>query len=171
MSWLSLSVGWENGPERTYDCFIQSLTSWKFKQTVRCLIWFYTICQCPKCPSQDCIDNPLSKARWRHSDTNSAAINNRYLDFVQTRVLISLVKVNDNQVDNNPKEILVYVYLGWIVSNRSKNGGKSTKCIMCPEIPDVLISEFIFVSCTKPQRLEMQTLASPVYPTLPLSSH
>ena len=33
----------------------------------------------------------------RHSDKKSAAINNRYLDFVQTRGLIWLV--NDNHVD------------------------------------------------------------------------
>ena len=36
------------------------------------------------------------------------AINNRYLDFVQL--------VTDNQVDNNLKEILVYVYYGSIVN-------------------------------------------------------
>ena len=50
---------------------------------------------------------PMSQSRFyrRHSDKNSAAINNRYLDFVQTCGLISLV--NDNQVDNLT-EILVY---------------------------------------------------------------
>ena len=48
-------------------------------------------------------------ALWRHSYKNSAAINNRYLDFWQTRALISLV--NNNHMDNNLKEILVYVYL------------------------------------------------------------
>ena len=55
---------------------------------------------------------------WRHSDKNGAAKNNRYLDFVQMRGLISLV--NDNHVDNNFKEILVYIYLGSIVINRPK---------------------------------------------------
>ena len=46
----------------------------------------------------------------RHSDKN-----NRYLDFVQTRGLISLV--NDNHVENNLKEILVNVYYGSIFNN------------------------------------------------------
>ena len=55
---------------------------------------------------------------WRHSETISAVFNNHYLDFVQTRGLISLV--NENHVDNNLKEILVYVYSGWIVNNRPK---------------------------------------------------
>ena len=36
-----------------------------------------------------------------------------------TRGLISLV--NDNHIDNNLKEILVYVYLGSIVNNQPKN--------------------------------------------------
>ena len=51
--------------------------------------------------------NPLYTAIWHHSDKNNAAtrINNHYLDFVQTRGLISLV--NDYHVDNNLKEILV----------------------------------------------------------------
>ena len=45
--------------------------------------------------------------------------NNRYLDFVQTRDLISLV--NDNHVDNKLMEGLVYVYFGSIVKKRPKN--------------------------------------------------
>ena len=57
-------------------------------------------------------------ALWRHSDKNSAAINNRNQDFVQMRGLISLV--NDNQVYKSLKEILVYVYYGSIVNNRPK---------------------------------------------------
>ena len=57
-------------------------------------------------------------ALWRHRDKKSAAINKRYLDFVQTRGLISLV--NDNHVDNNLKEILVHVYYWSIVNNRPK---------------------------------------------------
>ena len=50
-------------------------------------------------------DNPvyMYMALWRHSD-NSAAKNNRYMDFVQTRALISLV--NDNHVDNNLEKFL-----------------------------------------------------------------
>ena len=64
-------------------------------------------------------------------DKNSAAINNRYLDFVQTRGLFSLV--NDIHVDTNLKEILLYVYFGSILNNRSKNGRKSIKCIKSPK--------------------------------------
>ena len=41
-----------------------------------------------------------------------------YLNFVQTGGFISLFKVN--HVDNNLKEIMVYVYFGRIVNNRSK---------------------------------------------------
>ena len=47
------------------------------------------------------------------------AINNTYLDFVETHGLISLV--NYNHVDNNLKEILVYVHFGSIVNNQPKN--------------------------------------------------
>ena len=54
-------------------------------------------------------------ALWRHFDKNSAAINNRYLVFVQTRGVISLF--SDNHVNNYLKEILVYVYLGSTVNN------------------------------------------------------
>ena len=61
-----------------------------------------------------------------HSDKISAAINNLHLDFVQTRGLILLV--NDNHVNNKLKEILVYVYLGSIVSNQPK---------MAEDIPSV----------------------------------
>ena len=46
------------------------------------------------------------------------AINDGYLDFVQTHGLISLV--NDNHMDNNLKEILAYVYHGSVVNNQSK---------------------------------------------------
>ena len=74
---------------------------------MRRLIWVYDVCQRP---STDFTDNAIYAALWRHSDKNSAAINNRYLNYVQMRGLISLV--NDNHVDNNLKEILVYVYFG-----------------------------------------------------------
>ena len=43
----------------------------------------------------------------------AARINNRQVDFVQTHSLISVV--NDNHVNNNLKEILVYVYFGSII--------------------------------------------------------
>ena len=82
-------------------------------RVLRRLIWVCTVCQCP---SSGFSDNPLYTALWRHSDKNSAAINNCYLDFVQTRGLISLV--NDNHVDNNLTEILLYVYFGSTVNNR-----------------------------------------------------
>ena len=55
---------------------------------------------------------PMSQSRfytalWHHSDKNKVAVNNNYLDFVQTYGLISLV--NDNHMDINLKKILVYV--------------------------------------------------------------
>ena len=70
-----------------------------FKQTVqtlirrrvqRCLIWVCTVCQCP---SPGFTDTHLYTIRPCHSDKNSG--------------LTSLV--NNNHVDNNLKEILVYV--------------------------------------------------------------
>ena len=61
-------------------------------------------------------DNLLYMVLKGHSNKNSAAINNRYLDFVQMRVLFSLA--NDNRVDSNLKEILVYLYLGSVVNSR-----------------------------------------------------
>ena len=57
-------------------------------------------------------------ALWPHSDKNSTAINNCYLDFIQTGSLISLV--NDNHVNNIIQEILVYVYLGSIVKQSTQ---------------------------------------------------
>ena len=42
------------------------------------------------------------------------------LDFVQTSSWISLV--NDNHVDINFKEIMVYVYYGSTVNNKPQNG-------------------------------------------------
>ena len=56
-----------------------------------------------------------------HRDKNSAAINNRYLHVVQTRGLI--LSVNNNHVDNKLKEILEYVYLGWLHCKQSTQQG------------------------------------------------
>ena len=65
-----------------------------FKQTVqtliRCrvlrhLIWVSTVCQCLKCSRPSFTDNPLLTALWCHSDKNSMAINNCYLDFTILR--------------------------------------------------------------------------------------
>ena len=81
-------------------------------------------------------------ALWRHSDKNSAAINNRFLDFIQTRGLIPLV--NDNHVDNNLKEILMYVYFCSIVNKTvdpkmviscslSVKGGFVTRLLSCTQ--------------------------------------
>ena len=101
-----------------------------FKQTVltltRCvilwhLIWVWTVCQCP---SPGFTDNRLYTALWRHSDKNSAAINNRYLGFRQSCSLISLVSDNHmDNMDNNHKEMLVYmyVYFGSIVNKQPQN--------------------------------------------------
>ena len=63
-----------------------------------------TICQCS---SPDFTDNTLYTELWRNGVKNSAVINNCYLVFVQTRVLISFV--DGNHVDNNLK---MYVYFG-----------------------------------------------------------
>ena len=56
---------------------------------------------------------------WRHSDKTGAAINNRYLNFVQTCDLMSLV--NDDHMDNEQGNFGVCVYVGSIVNNRPKN--------------------------------------------------
>ena len=52
----------------------------------------------------------------RYTALNSAAINYRYLDLIQTRGLIYLVY--ENHVGYNLKEILLYAYFGSIVNNR-----------------------------------------------------
>ena len=85
----------------------------------RALLWVYTDCQYPKCPSPSFTDNPLTTALWRHSDKNRAAIFNRYLDFV----LRAVWWVNDNHVDNYLKETLALVYYGSMVKkNLHKKG-------------------------------------------------
>ena len=48
------------------------------------------------------------------------ALGNCYLEFLQMCSLISLVL--DNHVDNNLKEILLFVYYGLIVNSRPKKG-------------------------------------------------
>ena len=67
---------------------------------LRYLIWVCTVCQFP---SPCFTDNPLYTTLLHHSDKNSVAMHNHYLDFIQTGNLISLV--NDYHVDNNFKEI------------------------------------------------------------------
>ena len=89
------------------------------RRVLRRLIWVCNVCQCPQFHSPGLTDNPLSTALWRHSDKFSAAINKRYLDFVQASTLISLV--HDNHLDNYLKEILAFVYYGSIVKNEPKN--------------------------------------------------
>ena len=94
--------------------FYLTLNFLLFKQTVQTLIrrrslrrqiWVCAVCQYP---SPGFIDAPPYTALWRHSDKTSAAKINRYLDFVQTRGLISLA--HDNYVEYSLKEILVYIY-------------------------------------------------------------
>ena len=92
-----------NGDLRLFHLTINFL---QFKQTVQTpirrrllwrLMWFSTVCQCPSTkPSPGFTDNSLYTAPWRHSDKNSAAINNCYL--------YSLV--NNKHVNNNLKESL-----------------------------------------------------------------
>ena len=81
-----------------------------FKWTVqtlirrRVLIWFCTVCQCPKCLSQGFTKKKKKKKKtlWHHSDSNSEAMNSRYLDFVLRAVW------------QPPKEILAFVHCGLI---------------------------------------------------------
>ena len=73
------------------------------KIVLRRLTWLCYICPCP---SPSFIDNPLYTTLWHHSDKNSAAMNNCYLDFPQTRGLISLV--NDTHVVKQ----LIWKYCG-----------------------------------------------------------
>ena len=63
--------------------------------------------------------SPISQiSHFTRHDKNSAAVNESYLDFVQTRGLISLV--NGNHVDNSLKKILVSVNYGLVVNNPPK---------------------------------------------------
>ena len=64
---------------------------------------------CCQCPSPGSTDNPLYTGIWRHSNNNSAAINNRFITLV-----------NDNHIDNYLKEIMAFVHYGSIVNNRPK---------------------------------------------------
>ena len=52
---------------------------------------------------------------------NNAATNNRYLDFVQTLGLISMV--NDYNLNINLKEILAYMYFGLTINPKRKLRG------------------------------------------------
>ena len=107
---LSVHVGWENGPELKPKEIIQTL----FRHPIlQYLIWVCTFCQCP---SPGFKSNLLYMALWCHK--NSMAISNRYLDFVQTHGLISLV--NDYHVDNKVREILVNVYYWSILTIEQK---------------------------------------------------
>ena len=71
------------------------------------------------------------------------AINNRYLDFVQTRGLISLV--NDNHVNNNLKEILVFVYIGSIVNNRPENTYSLEICMNFAILETIQVKTYFIV--------------------------
>ena len=71
------------------------------RRVLRRLILLCTVC---RCLTPGFIDNPVYTALCRHSDKNRSAIIKRYLNFVQTRGLISFV--NDNHVNNNLNEIL-----------------------------------------------------------------
>ena len=102
-------------------------------RVLRRLIWICTVCQCA---SPGFTDSPLYTSLWRHSEKNNAAINNRYLDFVQTRGFISLV--NDNIEHCILKQILKYVYFGRIVNSRPMNPEgivwihlMTGKCVFC----------------------------------------
>ena len=82
------------------------------RSVMRRLIWVCKVCQRPSTkPSPGFTNDPLYTALERHSDKNRVAINNGYLDLL----------VNENRVDSNLKEILVYVYFGLIVNSWPNN--------------------------------------------------
>ena len=91
----------------TLDCFNKPFTSCNLSK--QCRPWLGAYCTVCQCPGPDFTNNPLFAALWRHRDKNIAVINNRYLDCVQTRGLMSLV--NDNHM-----EITVYGYYGSITT-------------------------------------------------------
>ena len=95
MGRLFRSVGLEKGPER-------GLKTISFKPKLPVI--YANSADPDQTPSPGFTDKPLYIALWRNSDKNSAAIMSHL-----TRGMISLV--NGNHVDNNLKEILVYVYL------------------------------------------------------------
>ena len=78
------------------------------------LIWVCTVC---KCPSPGLTDNPLNAALWRHSDKNSATINNRYLEFSSNARFDYI----GQRKSRRQLPFLASVYYGSIVHNRSKN--------------------------------------------------
>ena len=112
------------------------------------LIWVCTVCQCP---SPGFTDNPLYTALWRHSDKNNAAINNSYLDFVQTPSLISLV--NDNHVDNNLKKTLRKF---WCMYTMAQTINPKIKFIFYT----VNVLKFRILKC--PTKWHMQTVQSQI---------
>ena len=80
MGRLSLSVGWENGPERILNIVYLTLSF------LLRLIWVCTVCRHPSTnpsPVFFFADNPFYTALWSHSNDKSSAINNRYPDFIQ----------------------------------------------------------------------------------------
>ena len=123
--WLYVEKIVPNGDLRLFHLTLDFL---QFKQTVQTLIrrrilrrlmW---VCSVANVQVQIFQIILFYTTLWRHSDKNSSdknsgAINNRYLDFIQTRGLISLVY--DNHVDNTFRKILVYVYYDSTVNTES----------------------------------------------------
>ena len=100
--------------------FQQTVLTLIRRRVLRRLIW---VCTVGQCSNPSFTDNLLYTALWRHSDRNSATINDRYLNFVLTRGLISLVR--DNHIDNYLKESLTFVPYSLIVNNRLKNKNRN----------------------------------------------
>ena len=66
-----------------------------FKQTVQTSDLVCTVCNIPALSSVQVLQITLYTTLWRHSDKNSKAINNRFLDLL----------VSAYHVDNNLKKI------------------------------------------------------------------
>ena len=88
----ALSLGWENG-------FVRGLTIVTFKplllyfrQTVlTCFLWRLHCLPMSQMSQSRFYRLPSKTALWRHSNKNNAAINNRFLDFVQASGLMWLL--------------------------------------------------------------------------------
>ena len=92
------------------------------RRILRRLIWVCTVCECPNAKP-----SPGFRKEFGSETTGYGFhIANIWL----VRLMVGLISlVNDNHVNNNLKEILVYIYSGSIVNNPPKNRKMSgTQC-------------------------------------------